>query len=176
MATRNKRCAISIDYERGSLTFTSDDGRVSVFNPQRDYTPQIFAIGALSTGWKNKLMDSYSDPESDPHERMAAVHAQLLEGYWRAAGGGEAPERVGLFVEAYARHFGDRGVTIESARQKINEIEAGDDADAKGKLKAMRAHPTLKALMAKISLEKAQERAKTTSAAAKGNKEEVAML
>lgn len=197
MATRNKRAKITLDTTAMTVTYQPYaangelDGRSVVLSPMQ-YPEQIRNLLMLDR-LRNKAMDAYSDPTADVIESVNGVNEQLLAGNWSARGSGEGAEKTSLFVEAYAKfthrtadpaHNGqsahDRGITLEDwiadRRRRVNEIEAGDDDGQKEKLKQVKAHAQIKALMATIQEEKARERAKAAKAAAKQAEPAVAAI
>lgn len=164
---RQRRCAMAMDFPNETVTFrqpTAADGKPGavVFVAECKKLPAEIRQILMVDRCRNKLMDSYSDPASDPAAEMGKVWDGLLAGNWSVRG--EAAERTSLFVEAYA-FMAKRDVA--DIRAVVNALELADDAESKAKLKAARSHPQIVARMAEITRERAVARAAATATAAK---------
>jgi hypothetical protein len=170
--TRNRRARMQIDPAAQTVTFSpfkpgthEPDGRVFTAELSR-LPPAIVTLLALDR-LRNKLMDSYADPESDILTQCGETYDMLAAGTW-AAPRGETAERTTLFAEAYASL---KKIDLEDAKARINSILAGDDDDRKRTLDGWRRHPQIVAEMTSISAAKAAERARVARKAAKGTAE-----
>ena len=170
--TRNRRAKMTINTAAQTVAFapfqpgtSTPDGRVFIAALSRLPAP-IVTLLALDR-LRNKIMDSYADPESDIIAQCNETFDMLAAGTW-AAPRGESAERTTLFAEAYASL---KKIGLDDAKSRINAITSGDDAERQRNLDAWRRHPQIVAEMARISAAKAAERAKTARLAAKGTDE-----
>lgn len=162
---KSKRCIIKTDTNEGTLSFhepvpapagskakwvAGDLIRVIKVD---DYSPEMQRIAMVTTGFRNKFMDTYADPARDIAESLEDQHQSLLAGQWSARG--ESAERTTLFVQAYAAV---KGQTVDYVRGRVNAIESGDDEVAKATLAQWRKDNDILAKMAEIQILNAQKR------------------
>jgi hypothetical protein len=147
------------DVEAGVLTFTSEDGSVQTL--QVASLPETVRTQALFHGLSQKIGDSYSgaasqdDPEGYARECVKDTIAQLLEGNWRAAGGGGGP-KYGQLVTALAEVTGK---TLDEAKAIVEGLSDKER-------KEVQAKPKIKAAIAKLKLAKAMRDAEAAEKAA----------
>lgn len=171
MATKTKRVVIVTDIEAGTLSFhepvANTDAKGVKWTPGKlirtvdatRYPPNVQRIAMLTVGFRNKLMDTYADPEADVAACLARMDTQLAAGEWDGAG--VAGDRTTMALEAYARVIAK---PIEIVKAKIAALRAdGREADVTARLE----HPQVRAMVARIQQERAAERAKAEKEAAK---------
>lgn len=106
-------------------------------------------------GLKQKVSDSFADPEADPATSAETVYNQLKSGEWTSKGDGvKAPP---TYIQALAELH---NVSVEDAQARY-------DAKSEADQKALRAHPKVKAKVAEITERKAKERKSALNKAAK---------
>jgi hypothetical protein len=164
--TRNRRAKMTQDMDAQSVTFTlfrpgtSELTDTTFVASLRELPSEIVTRLALDR-LRNKLMDSYSDPTSDILEECGKVYDGLKAGMWSLQG--ESVERSSMFIEAAAELWKS---DVERVRAKVNEIDGGDDADAKRKLAEWRKDARILDIVARIGLERARKRAADAAARA----------
>lgn len=119
--------------------------------------PEDTVANLICHGLSQKLGDSYSGAKDSEEAQsfLEKVLQRLKDGEWKAAReGGGGGRGVSQLVEALHRATGK---PIEDCNATIDAM----DDDAK---KGLRAHPEIKAQLAQIKLEKAQEAAEKAAA------------
>lgn len=172
MAEKNRRAMCVVNVEEGSLAWhepaPAPAGSKRKYVPGAlirkimcdEYPAEIKRIAMLTNGFKNTIGDSFSEPDTDVASAIEERHNTLMSGNWSAKG--ESSERTTLFIQAYATV---RGKSVEWTRQRVNEIEAGDDEEAKARLAAWRKDGKVVAEIARIQIENAQKRLAAAEAA-----------
>lgn len=108
-------------------------------------------------GLSQKVGDSYAGAEADESfELAAAVHERLKNNDWTVTRAGGGAARVSMLVEALA------AATGKDPEETLAVVSAMDD-DAKKQLKK---HPAIAAELARLSAERAVEKAKAAAASA----------
>jgi len=163
MATRERKARVKTDLENGVLHFEflgakDKDGNPTVAHRRSfplEKIPSALHTALALHGLKQKLSDSFADPDAEPVESSDAVFAQLTSGTWSQRG--EAGPRTSILEEAIAAL---KGADLE----KVREFVAKQDDDW---VKAIKKDPAVKAKMDEIAAKKAAEKAKASKAAAK---------
>lgn len=179
VTSKTKRCVIRTNVAEETLEFC--EPVLTVVNGKnawsagdiirtvrvRDYPTEIRNLAALTVGFRNKFMDTYSDPATPIADALGQMHEQLLAGNWAVKG--EGSERTTLFLEAYSNILVKTDPTKDLAwtRRRVNEIESGDDEGRKLGIAGARAHPEVVAEMARLQIERARERQRSAKDAAK---------
>lgn len=148
------------DIETGLAEFSFGNGKslsVDVAQLNEEMRTRLMFHGLLQ-----KVGDSYAGAKGDYSkaiESAQGVIEQLLGGEWRAARGeGGTGPRLGELAEAISEI---KGIPLEEARAAVDTAAAlqGTDDEKKAgaeKLKAWRAHPKIKAVIASQKARKAQ--------------------
>jgi hypothetical protein len=143
-----KKVTKSIAEDNSGVGFTFADGSVLTANLSElsDEMRTQLALHGLS----QKIGDSYAGEDAENCETIAGkVWEQLVEGNWSVRTGGGAGPRISQLAEALSR------ATEESVQDCVAKIADMDDETKK----SVRSHPTIKAHLAQIKLEKAEAEA-----------------
>jgi len=158
---RESVCEKDYDESTREASFEFSDGTLLVLEVAK-LSPEI-QTRLMLHGAMQKVGDSYSSVRGnvvDAISRAKAVIAALSAGEWgpEREGGGT---RVGLLAEAIARI---KGVSPDTARAALQLSPDASDEDKKAmrsKISTLRSHPQIKATIARIQLERAEEEAKS---------------
>jgi hypothetical protein len=126
-----------------TIEFQFANGKTLAFDTAK--APANVRELATVHGFSQKIGDSYASAETVPEaiENAEAVIAALLAGSWNA---GRSAGGVSLVIEAVARVY---KISAEKAKAKFDSLSEADRG-------AVTKHPTIKAEMARIRLERAE--------------------
>ncbi len=141
--------SIDIDYAKRTVRFVFGDGQV--LTVELDKCPEVVDMQLKVYGLKRKVADAFSQNEgiADAFTKAHTCRENLYKGIWatKTSGPSNLSEAIGRL----------RGMTQEEAMEWIGSL--GDD-----KLKALPKHPTVKAMIATIVAERAEDAAHGTAA------------
>lgn len=164
---KTKRATRTIDAERNTVTFDFIDGGSPLVCDMSKLPPHIVARLALH-GLNQKVGDSFAGPDTDARHEASSTFSELVAGQWTMRGTGE-PKAPTLLTEAVMTVVNrQRGalqppqapVTIEQTRAFLEEMSDEDR-------KAMKSEPAVAAEIAKITAERARDKARVAAHRAK---------
>lgn len=168
-STRQPLGKHEFDEETGDYIITFADGQKLELNVFQ--LPQEMQKRLMFHGLRQKTGDSYAGAKGNAsvaRQSASDVIEQLKNGEWTGGRDGEARPRLGELAEAVAAV---KGMDLEKAKEAINKIAALEGSEeekkaGKKKLDEMRAHPKIKAAIAKAKAEKAQKELEAAAGAA----------
>ena len=194
---RTQRAKIETRGAEGVLKYAFSDGQSFNVNAA-DLEPkfgELSEVGRrlLTHGLKQKLSDSYADPDSDAYHEVRSLYAELEKGVWsqRAESGGPrvtilAIALANLKVRKQSGNPKDKA-NDDQISAMVEELEAkaelasvpakrdGQDVTITGKeaVKAYQSIPAVKAEMERIKAERATAKARDAAKAAVGTESDL---
>lgn len=164
--TRQRKATVEFTDSIMAITFAPDGTEPTLRKYDLAKLNEDIQNELLKHGAKQKLTDSFAGIDltriSEAVEKVDSVWSNLLEGNWRAAGGGSGGPRTSLLAEAIARVTGK---TVEECAEKLAQIRDMEDEDqSKEILRKLRNDSSIK----KATLEIKQEKLEAERAAAEG--------
>lgn len=153
-----KKASKVIDNDSGSVTINFEETGNAVAVQLSELTQDIITRLALH-GLSQKLGDSYAGAEAEEAYDLAAQVAERLRaGEWTQARTGGGGPRVSQLVEALA------AATGKDQEECLTVVSAMDDEQKK----QLKKHPSVAAELARISAERAAQKAAAAAKAAEG--------
>ena len=150
--------------DEGKVAFHFEDQGETTLEVSANELPQEIQRQVMVHGLSQVIGDAYSG-EKDPSSAVEIAKAKierLKAGHWRKpTESTSAGPRVNQLAEALARATGK---DVQECAQKVAQMKEAEDGDEQ--IKALRAHPQVKAQLEAIKAEKAQAKAKQLSAEA----------
>lgn len=166
MSTRTTIATREVDVQKGTITFKFSHGEEIVVNPF-EFSPEI-QRHLLLHGTSQKCGDSYSDADGNSQVAVGMVKGvleNLQKGAWMVKAQGEG-KGAGLLAEALARATGK---PVTDCAKKVGDMD-------KEKRAALRKHPQIAPILAKIEAERAAARAAKLAAGSQEGGDDLAAI
>lgn len=161
MGERAERvCERDYDLDKKEVYFKFSNGKVLTM-PVGELNTET-QVNLMLHGTVQKVGDSFAGAKGDVAKAVAAAQEtwdQLKSGVWAAPREGFGGVRIGLLADAIARI---KKAKVEDVRAALEIPEDASEEKKKAhseKLKTLRAHPKIKAVIAAIQLEQAEAEA-----------------